>query len=185
LHKEIKYLSDLERLSEFSSRSDRFNLLVNSPYGLDLSYMSTSTNLSHGYSIKCLTDLLATFLKENNIKNKFKGRLIATVLNIYLSLKKLVYQRTKLVEEAQEKLLITLEQMTSDTEAETRKFMSICIETVNNFDLDDLVTPVFIYERLCNIIYPEEVVDNKEFLLFLEKDPNQEDYLQGRMLGNP
>ncbi len=185
MHKEIKYLSDLERLSELSSRSDRFNLLVNSPYGLNLSYMSTSTNLSHGYSIKCLTDLLATFLKENNIKNKFKGRLIATVLNSYLSLKKLVYQRTKLVEEAQEKLLITLEQMTSGTEAETRKFMSICIETVNNFDLDDLVTPVFIFERLCNIIYPEEVVDNKEFLLFLEKDPNQEDYLQGRMLGNP
>jgi hypothetical protein len=185
LHKEIKYLSDLERLSELSSRSDRFSLLVSSPYGLNLSYMSTATNLAHGYSIKCLTDLLATFLKENNIKNKFKGRLIATVLNSYLSLKKLVYQRTKLVEEAQEKLLNTLEQMTSGTEAETRKFMSICIDTVNNFDLDDLVTPVFIFERLCNIIYPEEIVDNKEFLLILEKDPNQEDYLQGRMLGNP
>ena len=32
--------------------------------------------------------------------------------------------------------------MTSGTEAETRKFMSICIDRVNNFDLDDLVTPV-------------------------------------------
>ena len=38
---------------------------------------------------------------------------------------------------------------------------------------------------MCNIIYPEEVVDNKEFFIVLEKDPNQEDYLQGRMLGNP
>ena len=107
------------------------------------------------------------------------------MLNSYLSLKKLVFQRIKLIEEAQEKLLHTLEQMTSGTETETRKFMSICIDTVHNFDLDDLVTPVFIFERLCNIIYPEEVVDNKEFALVLEKDPNQEDYLQGRMLGNP
>ncbi len=175
LHKEIKYLSDLERLSEStSSYSDKFSTSV-----------TLSTNLTLGYSVKCLTELLAIFLKENNIKNKFKGHLIATVLNSYLSLKKLVFQRIKLIEEAQEKLLNTLEQMTSGTESETRKFMSICIDTVNNFDLDDLVTPVFIFERLCNIIYPEEVVDNKEFSLILEKDPNQEDYLQGRMLGNP
>ena len=181
LHREIKYLSDLERLSESSAYtsaslnySDKFNCSI-----------VLSTNLTLGYSVKCLTELLALFLKENNIKNKFKGHLIATVLNSYLSLKKLVFQRTKLIEEAQEKLLNTLEQMTSGTEIETRKFMSICIDTVNNFDLDDLVTPVFIFERLCNIIYPEEIVDNKEFSLILEKDPNQEDYLQGRMLGNP
>ena len=106
----------------------------------------------------------------------------------FLSLKKQVYQRTKLVDEAQEKLLNTLEQMTSGTEAETRKFMYICIDTVinfANFDLDDLVTPVFIFERLCNIIFSEEIIDNKEFLLKLEKDSNQEDYLQGRMLGDP
>ena len=64
------------------------------------------------------------------------------------------------------------------TKVETRSFMSICIETVNNFDLGDLVTPVFIFERLCNIIYLEEIVDNKEFLMILKKDPNQEDYLQ-------
>jgi E3 ubiquitin-protein ligase UBR4 len=102
-----------------------------------------------------------------------------------LSLKKLLFQRTKLIDEAQDRLLATLEQMTSGTEVETRKFMDICIETANNFDLDDLVTPVFIFERLCNIIYPEEIVDAKEFLMILEKDANQEDYLQGRMLGNP
>ena len=47
------------------------------------------------------------------------------------------------------------------TKVETRRFMSICIETVNNFDLGDLITPVFIFERLCNIIYMEEIVDNK------------------------
>ena len=46
------------------------------------------------------------------------------------------------------------------------------------------LTPVFIYERLCNIIFPEET-DTGEFFMTLEKDPQQEDFLQGRMLGNP
>jgi E3 ubiquitin-protein ligase UBR4 len=171
LHKEIRYLSELERMSE----STNANNTVYIP----------ACNLSLGYSVRMLTELLALFLKEQNIKNKFKHRLVATVLNSYLSLKRLVFQRTRLVEDAQEKLLACLEQMTSGTELEQRKFMHICIQTVCNFDLDDLVTPVFIFERLCQLIYPDETVDNKEFLLILEKDPNQEDYLQGRMLGNP
>lgn len=178
--------------------------IIKDPFGVFASAMSASqgqstptislnahssvlftTSMTLGYSIRSLTDLLSLLLKEPLIRNKFKSRLIATVLNSYLSLKKLLFQRTKLIDEAQDRLLATLEQMTTGTEVETRKFMHICIDTVNNFDLDDLVTPVFIFERLCNIIYPEEVVDAKEFLLILEKDPNQEDYLQGRMLGNP
>ena len=43
---------------------------------------------------------------------------------------------------------------------------------------------MFILERLCSIISPEEN-DVGEFLLTLDKDPQQEDFLQGRMLGNP
>lgn len=161
LTNEIKILSDLER-GELSA-----------------------TNLTLGYSVKSLAELISQFLKETTIKNKFKTRLVATILNSYLSLKKLIFQRTKLIEEAQENLLESLEEMTSGTQSETHKFMSICIDTVNKFDSDDLVTPVYLFERVCNIIYPEDSNDNKEFFLILEKDPNQEDYLQGRMLGNP
>ena len=41
-------------------------------------------------------------------------------------------------------------------------------------------TPLFIFERLCNLIYPEETMQgNKEFFIVVEKDPNQEDFLQG------
>lgn len=168
LIKEIKYIDDLERSCESATP------LVPPP----------AFNLTLGYSVKMLVELLNVFLKEQNIKNKFKHRLVGTILNSYLSLKRLVYERSRLIDEAQEKLLACLEQMTSGTEQEQRRFMHICIQTVNNFDLDDLVTPVFIFERLCQIIYPEESGD-KEFLLVLDKDPNQEDYLQGRMLGNP
>lgn len=70
------------------------------------------------------------------------------------------------------------------TEEETKAFMAICIQTVEKYSTQDVLTPVFIFERLCSIIYPEEN-DIGEFFLTLEKDPQQEDFLQGRMLGNP
>ena len=63
------------------------------------------------------------------------------------------------------------------TETETAEFMAVCIETVQKYPLHDYRTPVFIFERLCSIIYPEEN-DVGEFFLTLEKDPQQEDFLQ-------
>jgi len=35
------------------------------------------------------------------------------------------------------------------------------------------------------IFVPKEANDASEFFMTLEKDPQQEDFLQGRMLGNP
>lgn len=55
--------------------------------------------------------------------------------------------------------------------------MTICIQTVEKCSTQDVRTPVFIFERLCSIIYPEEN-DVSEFYLTLEKDAQQEDFLQ-------
>lgn len=55
--------------------------------------------------------------------------------------------------------------------------MTICVQTVEKCSLQDVRTPVFIFERLCSIIYPEEN-DVGEFYLTLEKDAQQEDFLQ-------
>lgn len=55
--------------------------------------------------------------------------------------------------------------------------MAICVETIQKQNPQDVRTPVFIFERLCSIIYPEEN-DIGEFFLTLEKDPQQEDFLQ-------
>jgi E3 ubiquitin-protein ligase UBR4 len=140
----------------------------------------SNSNLIFGYSIKCLTELLNLFLQQDELKQKYKSILIAIVLNGYLSLKKLIIHRTKLIDEAQNKMLELLEQMTRGNEQETRQFMIICIDTIEKFQLDDMQTPLFIFERLCNLIYPEETMQgNKEFFIVVEKDPNQEDFLQG------
>ncbi|CAH0559665.1 unnamed protein product [Brassicogethes aeneus] len=143
-----------------------------------------TSDLAQGYALYQLTELLASFLDDVAIRRQYKGRLVGAVLNGYLSLRRLVVQRTRLIDDTQEKLLELLEEMTSGTQKETISFMAVCIKTVQNYSLQDILTPVFIFERLCSIIYPEEN-DVGEFYLTLEKDPQQEDFLQGRMLGNP
>lgn len=60
-----------------------------------------------------LTELLASFIEVDSIRQHYKSRLVGCVLNGYLSLRKLVVQRTKLVDETQEKLLNLLEEMTT------------------------------------------------------------------------
>ena len=52
-----------------------------------------------------------------------------------------------------------------------RKLMSVCVKTLRQAPSDYLRTPVFISERLCSIIYPEENDVAGEFFLTLEKDP--------------
>ncbi|CAF3655964.1 unnamed protein product [Rotaria sp. Silwood1] len=56
--------------------------------------------------------------------------------------------------------------------------MVICIDTIEKFQFDDMQTSLFLFERLCNLIYPEETIqENKEFFILVEKRPNQEDLL--------
>ncbi|KAF5286898.1 hypothetical protein FQA39_LY00431 [Lamprigera yunnana] len=143
-----------------------------------------TSHLAQGYALNQLTELLSSFLDNAIIRRQYKSRLVGAVLNGYLSLRRLVVQRTRLIDDTQEKLLELLEEMTSGTEEETKAFMAVCIDTVQKCSLQDVLTPVFIFERLCSIIDPEEN-DIGEFFLTLDKDPQQEDFLQGRMLGNP
>ncbi|XP_058117751.1 protein purity of essence [Anopheles ziemanni] len=143
-----------------------------------------STDLAQGYALRQLVELMALFLDNAQIRKAYKGKLLGPVLQGYLDLRKLIVQRTRQIDDAQEKLLEMLEEMTTGTEEETAAFMAVCIDTVRRTPTTDVKTPVFMFERLCSIIHPEEN-DVGEFFLTLEKDPQQEDYLQGRMLGNP
>ena len=58
-------------------------------------------------------ELLALLVQQKEIKQHYKNRLVGYVLNGYLSLKKLLVQRTKLIDETQDKLLELLEDLTS------------------------------------------------------------------------
>lgn len=53
------------------------------------------------------------FLEEPGARRTYKGRLVGAVLGGYLSLRRLVVQRTRLTDDTQEKLLELLEEMTT------------------------------------------------------------------------
>ena len=67
---------------------------------------------------------------------------------------RLVIQRTKCIDETQELLLSMLEDLTSGTDQERQQFMAVCVETLKNFKKNDMLTPIFVFERLCSIIHP-------------------------------
>lgn len=143
------------------------------------------SDLAQGVAVWELSKLLTTLAIPSVCRTKRRS-LLSTVLGGYLALKRLRLHRTRAVDQAQEILLSLLEDqvITKGTEEETKVFMSVCVETLRKCPKDDLTTPVFVFERLCSLILHEES-DVAEFYVTLEKDPQQEDFLQGRMLGNP
>jgi len=48
---------------------------------------------------------------------------------------------------------------------------------------NDTRTPLFIFERLCNLIHP--IIPEVDCYLILEKTPSQEDFIRGMMTKNP
>ena len=66
---------------------------------------------------------------------------------------------------------------------------NITVESDDDDDesLDDLQSPLFLFERLCHFVLPESanVSTDDQFFLFIEKGGNQEDFLQDRMANNP
>lgn len=77
-----------------------------------------------------LTELLESFIEVDPIRQHYKSRLVGCVLNGYLSLRKLVVQRTKLIDETQEKLLELLEEMTTGDE---KYFLSLNHYQIKSF----------------------------------------------------
>lgn len=150
----------------------------------ELEETTLSSDFSQGSTLRQLVELLQLFMRDERIRRIHKSSMVGFVLDGYLSLRKLVVQRTKMIDETQASLLELLELLTTGTKDETINFMKVCIESVKKCSVQDLRTPVFIFERLCSMIRPEEK-DAGEFFISLEKDPQQEDFLQGRMLGNP
>lgn len=166
----LQYLCNL-----ISKEIDRLKELENS---------TLSSNFYQGSALRQLVELLQLFMRDERIRRIHKSSMVGAVLDGYLSLRKLIVQRTKMIDETQAALLEFLELLTTGTKAETINFMKVCIESVKKCSIQDFRTPVFIFERLCSIIHPEEK-DADEFFISLDKDSAQEDFLQGRMLGNP
>lgn len=141
-------------------------------------------NKCSGYPLTQLVEILIVLWEDKNIREQNKRILLKPVLEGYLNIRKITLHRNVSIEYTQEKLLLILENITSGNEEDITHFMTVCIEILNCSPPDDIKTKVFAFERLCSLIHQDDS-DVGEFFLSLEKDPQQEDFLQGRMLGNP
>lgn len=141
-----------------------------------------SADLRLGSTLEKIVKLL--LLLVTNKASDFGSKLIQPILRGYLSLCRLVLLRTKSIEDAQSGLLKLLESLTSGSEDEIKDFVKTCFKTLSHFPEHDFKTPQFVFERLCNVILPDDA-DDKEFRVQLDKDPLQEEFLSGRMVNNP
>jgi len=145
---------------------------------------SLSIDLTFGQSLMTLAGLLEEMLKRERIRGVYRNKMLPTVLHGYLSLRKLMLQRTKHIEDTQNIFSKIIEELTAGTEEDVLHLMRACVDTAADFPAADLRTPVYIFERLAAIMAPEQR-QVKEFAISIEKDAQQDDYLQGRMTGNP
>ncbi len=143
-----------------------------------------SVRAGQGLALKLLNDLLEEFLSVPEIRRAHKQMLVVTILNGFLGLKRLTLTRNKTIDEVQEGLLKLLGELTTGTQEETRDFMVVCLDIARGCPRSDLQSPAYIFERLCSIIKPEDPGVG-EFAVVLEKDAAQEEFLSGRMAGNP
>lgn len=47
-----------------------------------------------------------------------------------------------------------IEALTSGTDEEKQEFMAVCIQTLTLFPINDMLTPIHVFEQLCNLIHP-------------------------------
>lgn len=74
----------------------------------------------------CVSELVSLFVEQDVIKHYYKNKLVGYVLNGYLSLRKLVVQRTKLIDDSQDKLLELLEELTTGNGHVLQDFVCLC-----------------------------------------------------------
>ncbi|VDP23701.1 unnamed protein product [Soboliphyme baturini] len=112
-----------------------------------------SINISQGFVIRAYTDILLSLYRLETVRKRWVGELLETVFNGYIALKKLVINRTKLIDDAQSNFLMLLDYSTV-MERRVPEFMRICVRSLKACSMNDIVSPVFIFERMCSVICP-------------------------------
>lgn len=128
-------------------------------------------------------DLISMFWKDDSFKVPLKSELCG-ILRAYLDLKKIIFARSLLIDCAEENLAQFIEEVTSTNETDTSNFITALISIIKNCANDDIKTPIYAFEKLYTLINRSES-NAEEIFVNLEKDPLQEEFLQGRMLSNP
>jgi len=146
---------------------------------------SLSIDISQGFILHKLVELLNKFLEIPNIRGRFMSdRLLSEVLEAFLVIRGLVVQKTKLINDCNRLLKDLLDSLLVESTENKRQFIRACISGLQKHVKEKKRrTSLFIVEQLCNLICP--VKPEPVYLLILNKAHTQEEFIRGSMTKNP
>ncbi|XP_062193855.1 auxin transport protein BIG-like [Phragmites australis] len=146
---------------------------------------SLSIDISQGFILRKLVELLNKFLEIPNIRARFMSdRLLSEVLEAFLAIRGLVVQKTKLINDCNRLLKDLLDSLLVESTENKRQFICACISGLQKHVKEKKRrTSLFILEQLCNLICP--VKPEPVYLLILNKAHTQEEFIRGSMTKNP
>ncbi|KAM1666136.1 hypothetical protein ACFX1X_045806 [Malus domestica] len=146
---------------------------------------SMRIDISQGFILHKLIELLGKFLQVPNIRSRFmRDNLLSEVLEALIVIRGLVVQKTKLISDCNRLLKDLLDSLLLESSENKRQFIRACVCGLQNHGEERKGrTCLFILEQLCNLICPSK--PEPVYLLVLNKAHTQEEFIRGSMTKNP
>ncbi|GAB2300127.1 hypothetical protein Dimus_038603 [Dionaea muscipula] len=146
---------------------------------------SLHIDISQGFILHKLIELLGKFLEVPNIRSRFmRDNLLAEILEALIVIRGLVVHKTKLISDCNRLLKDLLDSLLQESSDNKRQFIRACICGLQIHGEEKKgQASLFILEQLCNLISPSK--PESVYLLVLNKAHTQEEFIRGSMTKNP
>ncbi|XVF20872.1 hypothetical protein REPUB_Repub12eG0040500 [Reevesia pubescens] len=146
---------------------------------------SLHIDISQGFILHKLIELLGKFLEVPNIRSRFmRENLLSEVLEALIVIHGLIVQKTKLISDCNRLLKDLLDRRLLESNENKRQFIRACICGLQIHGEEKKGrTCLFIVEQLCNLICPSK--PEAVYLLVINKAHTQEEFIRGSMTKNP
>ncbi|KAK9267384.1 hypothetical protein L1049_009809 [Liquidambar formosana] len=146
---------------------------------------SLHIDISQGFILHKLIELLGKFLEVPNIRSRFmQDNLLSEVLEALIVIRGLIVQKIKLISDCNRLLKDLLDSLLLESSENKRQFIQACICGLQIHGQERKGrTSLFILEQLCNLICPSK--PESVYLLVLNKAHTQEEFIRGSMTKNP
>ncbi|KAD4888024.1 hypothetical protein E3N88_20097 [Mikania micrantha] len=146
---------------------------------------SLRIDISQGFILHKLIELLGKFLDVPNIRSRFmREQLLSEVLEALIVIRGLIVQKTKLISDCSRLLKDLLDSLLLESADNKKHFIQACIGGLLTHGEDKRRrSNLFILEQLCNLICPSK--PEAVYHLILNKAHTQEEFMRGSMTKNP
>ncbi|KAI3669933.1 hypothetical protein L6452_41423 [Arctium lappa] len=146
---------------------------------------SLRIDISQGFILHKLIELLGKFLDVPNIRSRFmREKLLSEVLEALIVIRGLIVQKTKLISDCSRLLKDLLDSLLLESAENKKHFIQACICGLQIHGEEKKGrNNLFILEQLCNLICPSK--PEAVYHLILNKAHTQEEFIRGSMTKNP